>query len=248
MQHGVGVEPRVQLAERHRTIAERRPQPHHRTPAHGRKAAVAHRSLGLRAALDIRNNHTLRAAVEHPAHPLPVMARHPHQGRDANPERGGADRRGGVDRVGRVLHVDIERVIAAGLGDHRDIDAARQAQIHAQHQLARRELLLHQVMGRVFGHRRPPVFPRSPSSRPSPRKRGEGLPNLLSSIPLPASGERVRVRGGPQSFLTRRRRRKRRARLRAAGSRSNSCRRLGSRRPGQTATRQTPDWGRADGP
>src|SRR5271169_5993199 len=50
---GLAIEPSIGLAERQGAIAERRSQPHHRTPANRREAAMAHDRLGLRAVLDI---------------------------------------------------------------------------------------------------------------------------------------------------------------------------------------------------
>jgi hypothetical protein len=78
------------------------------------------------------------------------MVRHPHQRGDANPERGGADRRRRLDRIGRVLHIDIERVVAAGLRDHRDIDGTREAQVHTQHEFGGNQFFLHRFFGHAF--------------------------------------------------------------------------------------------------
>jgi hypothetical protein len=89
------------------------------------------------------------------------MVRHPHQRGDANAERGGADRRRRLDRIGRVLHIDIERVVAAGLRHHRDIDGAREAQVHAQHELAGSEFFFHRFVGHVFA----PAMGRETSAR-----------------------------------------------------------------------------------
>jgi hypothetical protein len=53
-----------------------------------------------------------------------------------------------------VLHIDIERVVATGLRDHRDIDRAREAQVHAQHQFAGSQFFFH----RFFGTRSSPAI------------------------------------------------------------------------------------------
>jgi hypothetical protein len=51
-----------------------------------------------------------------------------------------------------MLHVDIERIVAARLRHHRNVDRAGKAQIHAQHQLALGEFLFHRDRG-VIRHR-----------------------------------------------------------------------------------------------
>jgi hypothetical protein len=60
------------------------------------------------------------------------------------------DRRCRLDRIGRVLHIDIERVVATSLRDHRDIDRARQTQVHAEHQFAGSQFLFHRFFGHAF--------------------------------------------------------------------------------------------------
>src|SRR6184192_1286953 len=66
------------------------------------------------------------------------------------PERGGADRRCRLNRIGRVLHVDIERVVAARLGDHRYINRTCEAKVHAEHELAGGEFVPHRFFGHAF--------------------------------------------------------------------------------------------------
>ena len=97
----LGVELRVQLGQRHGAVAERRSQPHDRALPERRKAACGNDRFRLGARVDIGQDDALRAAVEHPAHPLPVMARHPDQRCDADAQRSGADGRGRLDRVRR---------------------------------------------------------------------------------------------------------------------------------------------------
>ena len=64
-QRSIAVEPVVELAERCRNIAERRPEPHDGTPADGRKAAIAHHRLCFAAIVDMRDDDPLSPAVQH---------------------------------------------------------------------------------------------------------------------------------------------------------------------------------------
>ena len=180
---------------------------------------MAHHRLGLRAVLDMRNDDALRAAVEDSAHPMRLVARHPHQRGDADAECGGADRRGSLDRIGRMLHIDVQRVIAAGFGDHRDVDAcapdansctapARRPRASASSRL--RQQCLRPSASSAAPH--PGALPACGARQQcirefhsTPRERGRLGP--VAS----ATGARS---GG--SLFIRRRRRRRRARLRAA--------------------------------
>src|ERR1051325_11667744 len=55
-----------------------------------------------------------------------------------------------VSTEGRVLHVDIERIVAARLGDHRDIDRTCEAEVHAEHELAGGKFVPHRLVGHAF--------------------------------------------------------------------------------------------------
>jgi len=49
-----------------------------------------------------------------------------------------------------MLHVDIKGVVAARLGNHCDIDRTREAEIHAEHEVAGGESVPHRFIGHAF--------------------------------------------------------------------------------------------------
>jgi hypothetical protein len=92
-----------------------------------------------------RRNDTERAAVEHALDVFRRIGGHTHHRREAGGKGGKAELAGGVERQRRMLEVDIEHVEAGGLGEPRDLHAARQPHRHRGDQLVAREFLLDHV-------------------------------------------------------------------------------------------------------
>src|SRR5688500_14020559 len=106
-----------------------------------RVLAVGDRPLRLLDAVDVRHDDPLRAGIEDARSMVVLLARHAHDRGDAGRKRRHRDLGGGVEIHRAVFHVDEEEVVAAGLGDHRDVHGAREAQSHAERDLAFGELL-----------------------------------------------------------------------------------------------------------
>ena len=71
-----------------------------------------------------------------------------------HPERRDADRRRRLERGRVVLEVDVDRVEAAGGGDHRDVRRAHLVDPHAQHQLVRLQHPLDAIFADLRRHGR----------------------------------------------------------------------------------------------
>jgi hypothetical protein len=128
----LGIGHRRRFAHRHAAIGELRQRAHHRAVAERRVLAVGHRALRLVDAVDVRHHDALRARVEQPRRMEVLLARHAHDRRDADRERGHRDLRRAVDVHRVVLHVDEQPVVAAGPADGGDVHGAREAQAHAE--------------------------------------------------------------------------------------------------------------------
>src|SRR6267378_4419680 len=93
--------------------------------------------------------------IERPRDVLGPGARHAHEGRDADLERGDADLAGRLQRQARMLDVHIDGIEAGRFRDARDLDRAHQAHRDRRDNLAARELLFYVVahdLPRRCGH------------------------------------------------------------------------------------------------
>ena len=108
----------------------------------------------LGGGVDVRDHHALRAAVEDAGGVVRVVRGYARDRGDAEAERGDADAGGGFQRGGVVLQVDVERVEAAGGGDHRDVRGAELVDAETQHEFVGGELLFGEVGADLGGHGR----------------------------------------------------------------------------------------------
>jgi hypothetical protein len=153
-----------ELHDHHRGIVERLVSLRRRRIAilemrqRGREAAFSERRI-FRGAHDlarlarrahVRHDHAQRAAVEHTADD--VELRHAGERRDPGIQRGKAYLAGRLQRQAGMLKVDIERVEARGLGETRDLTAAREAHRHGGRDFAAREPLLDAVAHEPLCH------------------------------------------------------------------------------------------------
>ena len=94
---------------------------------------------------DARGDDAERAAIEHALDIFGRIGGHAHHRGDPDAQRRQANLPGHVERHGRMLQIDIDHVEAGGLGQPRDLDAAREADRHRGDDLVARQLFLDDV-------------------------------------------------------------------------------------------------------
>ena len=115
------------------------------TVPHRRVSAVAHHLSGNLRGVHVGHDHALGPAVEDSTRVEMLKTGHVHDGRNTRVLRGHADLHCGIQRHRAVLHVDEQPVVAAGLHDLADVDAARLAQPDTERELAGEQTLLGNV-------------------------------------------------------------------------------------------------------
>ena len=143
---GLVVEHLPGFGRRHRRVAEMRPLVSHRARTQWREAAGVDDLACFRRRLDVRRDNAQRAGIEQAVGMMRVVAGHAHQRGDAGLQRGDADGGGVVLGNHRVLEVDIDRVVAAGLRGQRDVDAAHLLDDHGQPEPAGLQRILQRVV------------------------------------------------------------------------------------------------------
>jgi len=84
--------------------------------------------------INMWDNDSCRAIVEHSSNHTGVLWRYPHQRWYACPHRARTQHRCGFQRCGGVLEIDVDRVVSTCRGDGGDIGSSRVHQRKAKHQ------------------------------------------------------------------------------------------------------------------